>query len=375
MEVDKEFMKWAVAQGIEFNGITTHKLPGKGLGIIAEKNLEAGDTILTAPISAFRTAQTVPRSISKSISSITVNGLLAAELAIDTTEVCAPWRAVLPTKADFEESMPLMWHPSLQALLPSASLSLIQNQMIKISSDWTAVSTAFPTLPYDHYLYNWLLVSTRTFYYNSPTIETKKPPSHDDCLALIPLADNFNHADDGCEVTSSPSGYKICADRQIAKGEEIYITYGNHSNDFLLAEYGFILVENRWDAVCLDGVILPLFSEKQKQELKEAGFLGKYVLDRETICYRTQVAMRLLFISVNKWQSLVANSLEDNDEYQMAVDQILLKTLKSYLDSVDEKFKQVEVLNCGLESQKGTLISRWKQIRLFLIASISRLER
>ncbi|KAF7920155.1 uncharacterized protein EAE97_011496 [Botrytis byssoidea] len=124
MEVDKEFMKWTVAQGIEFNGITTHKLPGKGLGIIAEKNLEAGDTILTAPISAFRTAQTVPRSISKSISSITVNGLLAAELAIDTTEVCAPWRAVLPTKADFEESMPLMWHPSLQALPPSASLSL-----------------------------------------------------------------------------------------------------------------------------------------------------------------------------------------------------------------------------------------------------------
>lgn len=93
--------------------------------------IQPRDEILTAPASVLRTAQTVPKSISKPIGTITVNGLLATELAMDTSEVRAPWRAVLPTNDDFEESMPVMWHPSLQALLPPASLSLLENQKKK----------------------------------------------------------------------------------------------------------------------------------------------------------------------------------------------------------------------------------------------------
>jgi hypothetical protein len=335
---------------------------------------QAGDLLLAAPISALRTAQTVPKNISKPIRNISINGLLAIELAMDTSEARAPWRAILPTKNDFEESMPLMWEPSLQALLPPALLSLLNNQRKKISSDWTAVSTSFPALSYDHYLYNWLIVSTRTFYYTSPRIKNPKPLSHDDCLALVPLADNFNHADVGCEVTFSPCGYKISANRQIEKGEEIYISYGNHSNDFLLAEYGFILEDNRWDEVCLDEIILPLYSEEQKQQLKEAGFLGKFVLDKETVCYRTQVALRLLCMPVDRWRFLVADGIEEKGKYQMTADRILLKVLKQHLGSVDKKLEQVEVLDCGLQIQRETLSRRWKQIRLLLAASITRIE-
>ncbi|KAH6664585.1 hypothetical protein B0J14DRAFT_681686 [Halenospora varia] len=201
-------MEWAFTRGVKLNGIATHRFPSRGFGFIAEKTLKAGDTLFFAPVSTLRTDQTIPKSISKPIRNISVNGLLATELAMDTSEVYTPWRAVLPTKDDVEESIPLMWHPYLQALLPPASLSLLEKQKKKISSDWTAVSTAFSTLSYEIYLYNWFIVSTRTFYYISPKIRTKKPFNHDDCLALIPLADVFNHADVGCKVTFSPSGYK-----------------------------------------------------------------------------------------------------------------------------------------------------------------------
>ncbi len=271
-------------------------------------------------------------------------------------------------------SMPLMWHESLQALLPQGSLSLLENQKKKISVDWTAVSAAFPTISYDRYLYCWFVVSTRTFYYTSPKIKNKKPLSHDDCLALMPFADYFNHADVGSGVTYSPSGYNISTDRQIKKGEEVYISYGSHSNDFLLTEYGFILDENKWDKISLDEDILRLFSEDQKQELKEAGFLGNFVLDRETVCYRTQVALRLLFIAPKRWRYLVANGLEDKDKYQAAVDKILLKIFMARLEIVHESLKQVEVLDCGLPSQRDTLSRRWKQICLLLTAAISRIE-
>lgn len=374
MDIHKEFTEWAVARGVRLNGTAAHRFPGRGLGIIAEKKLEARDTILTIPISALRSVQTVPKTISKPIGTITVQGLLAAELAMDTCEARAPWRAVLPTKEALEEAMPLMWHPSLQALLPLASLSLLENQKKKLLTDWTTVCTAFPTLSYDLYSYNWLIVSTRTFYYTSPKIKTKKPLNHDDCMALIPFGDYFNHADVGCEVTFSPSGYKICTHRQIEKGEEIYISYGNHSNDFLLTEYGFILDENKWDEISLEEVILPLFSEEQKQKLKEAGFMGNFVLDRTTVCYRTQVALRLLCMPPNRWQRLVEKGLGDDDKHQMAVNNILLKALKVRLDDVHERLGEIKVLDCGLFSQRNTLSRRWKQISLLLTSAISRLE-
>jgi hypothetical protein len=40
MEMDNEFTKWAAALGVKLNGIATHRFPGRGLGIIAERKLE-----------------------------------------------------------------------------------------------------------------------------------------------------------------------------------------------------------------------------------------------------------------------------------------------------------------------------------------------
>lgn len=333
--------------------------------------------MLGAAPSALRTLLTVPKQLSKAIGSITVNGLLAAELALDTSDVHGPWRAVLPTKDDFQQSMPVMWHASLQALLPPASATILEKQKKKIAVDWAAVSAAFPDLAYDHYLYNWLLVSTRTFYFTSPKIKNKpKPLSRDDCLALIPLADLFNHADVGCEVTFSPSGYSISADEDIAAGQEVYISYGHHSNDFLLVEYGFILEENQWDEILLDEIILPLLSDAQKAQLEELAFLGKYVLGQDAVCYRTQVALMLMCMPVGRWEREMMHGFGTEEKEQAEADAILLKVMKPYLASVQAKIKEVEALGAGvgLESQRETLVRRWKQIRKLLVDGVSRLE-
>lgn len=154
----------------------------------------------------------------------------------------------------------------------------------------------------------------------------------------------------------------------------MFISYGNHSNDFLLAEYGFILDENKWDEISLDAVLLPLFSEEQQHKLNEAGFLGNFVLDRATVSYRIQVALRLLCMTSNRWLHLVANGLGDEDEYQTAVNKILLKALKDYLESVHERLRQIEVLHYGLSSQRDTLSRRWTQIHMLLTTTINRIE-
>jgi hypothetical protein len=145
----------------------------------------------------------------------------------------------------------------------------------------------------------------------------------------------------------------------------MYISYGSHSNDFLLAEYGFILDKNRWDEVSLDPFILPMLSVKQKQVLDDAGFLGKYVLDSDAVCYRTQVALRLLCLPQKKWQRFV-HGLDDGEKDQVAVDRLVTKVIQSYLDHVDERVEMIKKVDSDYSAQGRTLIHRWMQTRLVL---------
>lgn len=299
---------------------------------------------------------------------LSVNGLLA--LCMATDGISTTWDAILPTPEDISESIPFNWHASLQALLPPGAATLVSAHQKKIAQDRSAVTVKFPIVDYKSFVYYWFLVSTRTFYFTAPTPKGKKakkePLDHDDCISLAPFADCFNHTSQGtCAVTFSDAGYALRTISAITKGDEMSISYGNHSNDFLLAEYGFILSseDNTWDETPIDFLILPLFSETQKQTLKDASFLGKYVLDKDGVCYRTQVALRLLCMSEGKWEKLVANGLEGSEKSQKDVDAILVKHLAPYLEVIDDSLKRIEGSADGLESQRDTLKRRWEQIR------------
>jgi hypothetical protein len=319
-----------------------------------------------------RTAQTVSKAISRKLGNISVHGLLAVDLSFDSSPVRAAWRAVLPTNEDLVEAMPYTWEPALQALLPPAAKSLLENQQRKFLKDWNTASQAFAELDENIFLYKWLIVNTRTFYWTAPG--TKSPPVPDDCMALNPFADYFNHAEEGCKVEYGPMGFKIFSDRIYEKDEEIYISYGNHSNDLLLAEYGFILSENKWDEVQLDHIIFSELSTKQRDQLEGAGFLGKYVLDQYTVCHRTQVAVRLLCVPLRKWHRFV-NGEDDGEDDQVKADQVLLKLLTKYEDQAKEASERVSLLRVGHINQQEILNRRWKQIRVLLQAAINRIQK
>jgi hypothetical protein len=314
---------------------------------------------LTVPRKVLRTAQTVPKSTSRKIGKITVHGLLAADLSLDSSEARAYWRAVMPTKKDFEESMPFNWDETLQDFLPWGAKALLENQRRKFEKDWMSVTQAFPSISQELYTYNWLIVNTRTFFYVAPG--AKQPSSHDDCMALNPFADYFNHAEQGCIVEYGSEGFIITSDRVYDKGEEIYISYGNHSNDFLLAEYGFILPHNKWDEVRLDPIILPALLPEQRSILKDARFLGNYVLDHNNVCYRTQVALRLLCLPIKKWQQFV-DGKDDGELEQPQVDKLLVQLLQSYCVKAKGLIGELASLPVGIESQRVALSKRWEQI-------------
>jgi hypothetical protein len=319
---------------------------------------------------------------------MSVHGILAADLALDQGPEYAPWTAICPAPEGFV-GMPLLWEPELQALLPLRCRELLAKQKTKFTRDWAHVAAAFPELGgigddgRDRYRHAWLLVSTRTFYYLNAAIKRRQGTTKDDHLALQPIADLFNHGDgesggDGrgrcCHVAFGAGGFSFRATAPYREGDEVKICYGRHGGDFLLAEYGFIMSDNFWDETVVDEVVLERLNDKQRERLDEAGFLGGYVLDRETVCHRTQVALRLLCCKIGEWMKFVSGA-DDGEASQEAVDELLLELLRQYRMRVESRIEQIRGLECGQPQQRDMLTERWKQIFRLLDTRITSLEQ
>lgn len=165
-------------------------LANQGVVVVATDHIPEGTEILTVPCAALRTRETVPSSIAKNLpKDMTAHGLIAADSALNqsqNTANYAPWEAVVPSWEDIQTSMPLTWPKSLQNLLPAAARQLLDKQRKNFEKDWASVSAAFPfptkneikpSCTRDEYLYAWLLVNTRCFYYTTP--QTEKLPKED----------------------------------------------------------------------------------------------------------------------------------------------------------------------------------------------------
>jgi hypothetical protein len=187
--------------------------------------------------------------------------------------------------------------------------------------------------------------------------------------------DYFNHSDVGCDPQHDAKGYSVTADRDYKAGDEVFVMYGAHSNDFLLAEYGFILDKNKHDSIPLDHLLLPLLDSDQVSALKEDGFYGSYTLfasGKDTVCYRTQAVLRLLAIDSRRYSAFVFGG-EDELRDQTRLNKYLAALLTKYSRMIVETLEEVsevdlknenEQANSGIAAgHRNTLIRRWKQIR------------
>ncbi|KAJ2897090.1 hypothetical protein MKZ38_005000 [Zalerion maritima] len=342
MSVHKKLTRWAKERGVLYTGIRVQVTDGQGTGIIAARAIEPGEIILTVPAQAVHCLDTVDPIIALTLKHhASIQGILAADVMLGKASKYTSWKAVLPSEESLHTSIPMMWPEALQALLPTAAKSLLYKQQDKVRRDWGGVSSAFPGAERNEYLCHWFLVGTRTFYWETPST---KNLSHDDQLALLPVADMFNHADVGCSVAfSAEEGYDITTKRAYQTGEEVYTSYGEHSNDFLLTEYGFVLQDNRWDEVCLDDIIIP-------------------ALNAETSgCFKTQVALRLLASKSDVWQEFLTSG-DRQGPSQSETDALLAQFLNNFSSRIQETLKQIEELGSGQKAQRDLLTRRWKQI-------------
>lgn len=314
-------------------------------------------------------------SISETVSSqlpagLSFHGVLAADLALDKSAGFASWKKLLPTRADFAASMPFTWPEELQKLLPKSVGDIVQKQHAKFKRQWGAVAKAFPSLTRDEYMYFWLVVNTRTFYLETPELEAFP---WEDRLALLPIADLFNHADQGCHVAySAEEGYTITASRRYEAGEEVFASYGDHSNDLLLAEYGFVMAGNKRDAVCLDEVILPRLSPAQKKELESNGHGGPYMLASGSEPSRHLVAVLQMLTSSGESPPTLYDDTDKVPVLEAGAEKLLKALISEALETTQRVMRKVHDLQVGEPMQRDMLYRRWQQIESMLSQAIDR---
>jgi hypothetical protein len=175
-----------------------------------------------------------------------------------------------------------------------------------------------------------------------------------------------------CQVQLSAEGYTVTPTTSACPAStQIFVTYGCHSNDFLLVEYGFILPssKNKWDEVSITSLILPRLSAAHQEILEREGFLGNYMFDKSTFCFRTQAAARLKLIDnpnsqmarrrVDLWRRFLSGS-EDGERERFSVEEFLLSLLDGLQESADEVATKVEALQN--QQVAGIVKMRWEQI-------------
>ncbi|CAI7564541.1 unnamed protein product [Penicillium bialowiezense] len=224
------FFKWAVSNGIQANGVVPCRFPGRGMGMIATRTIEADEIMLTVPVSTMLNIDSIPEGFAARFPRQTsVHGILAAFLTHGDPEFLekwALWRKIWPSRQDFVDSLPLMWPdvarlsselgiplpPSFSGNWSSTNRSargandddIYQNVLVhqtkRLQDSWKNVLTVFPDTDWEKYSFNWFILNTRSFYYVRPG--NNPPKDWIDAIGLVPFADYFNHADDAVSIYS-----------------------------------------------------------------------------------------------------------------------------------------------------------------------------
>ncbi|TIA23154.1 SET domain-containing protein [Aureobasidium pullulans] len=378
-EAHTAYVEWAIARGIEINGVTPAVLPGRGIGLLAKEKIAKDALLIFVPEKAMIKPE-LPVLRKHKLIKLSSQAQLAAYLTLEWKSQSSTYvasRAAWPTPEDFASCM-LAWSSKdeLEDVLRKWAPPSVQRPLDRMLSDLERdiESVKHMHAPDDQafereFLYHWMLVNTRSFHWKPQGITQG-------AMIMNPALDYMNHCPNGqgCQVTMSQDGYELRANRDYESGEEILATYGAHSNDKLLVHYGFILPQTSLDddEIRLDHVILPHLSGSQQNALQDVGFFGGYALLPSTgeLCFKTQVAVRSVLLTANEWEHFMGSGEDLADDKENDVQDWLKPCLQSY---VEEAKEAVDALKSLSEEKTGDLANklqllraRWEQIQLAL---------
>ncbi|KAF9170636.1 SET domain-containing protein 4 [Mortierella sp. AD010] len=358
-----DFLDWLKQMGCPKTKLTLAEFSNTGRGMMATKDIKAGEVIVQVPESNLVTMKSLGAiygsrivRAKKKINSHMIIALHIALMMQDPERLgWLPYLRLLPKKFD---TMPIRYPKELFDLLPPHAQAHVNRQRSKIMADYNSTLEFLKVnndllkrpLEYEDYEWAWLVVNTRCIY-----LDAKKQDTADN-IALAPMLDFLNHTHDAktegffCTKTKS---YKIKTLLPYKKGEQVFINYGPHDNCFILVEYGFVTPNNPFNYALVDNSFLQLSipgespsAKKDKMDLLTmSGYFCDYALHRNDVSFRLMVAMRLRLINpfstasvatqfeIAKWHNVVSGELDqissENERLLPKYIEILCDTLLS----------------------------------------------
>ncbi|RLV93528.1 Ribosomal lysine N-methyltransferase 2 [Spathaspora sp. JA1] len=253
-----------------------------------------------------------------------------------------PFIDMLPSISDFQ-LMPLVWQVTSQQelldLLPKSTKQIADKVYTRFITDYNIVNSLV-SITLDEFLISWICINSRCLYMNLPNSK-----SNQDNFTMAPYVDFLNHSPlDHCTLKIDGKGFQVLTTSSYKPDQEIYLSYGPHSNDFLLCEYGFTISENKWNDLDITSYLTPLFTKQQLEFLVKHDYSGNYTVNSTGISFRTEVAMAVLQEShpmeSRKLLGLI-NGVIDGSVFKSVTDKYVKDCMKRIIDEAD-KFKYLE---------------------------------
>ncbi|CAK5277701.1 unnamed protein product [Mycena citricolor] len=273
--------------------------------------------------------------------------------------------ATLPCDFDTHPLTSYVENGESPSLPPSVSKSLLElnGRFVK---DWdqiawgqreqqTVLSSKHPIVDSESFegtlKSDFLWVNTRCVYHR-----LKKTRADPDNFTLCPILDFANHTvsgptarprlteaerNDAAPIAKLGEALTLLSPTTpICAGEQMYLTYGPHSNRRLFVEYGFVIPCSPGDPraeVDVDDLVEPLFNDEKKRVLQDVEYWGDWILDAgPAVSFRLITALRLLHCDTSSsvlWHDTLTGARDIvSDDNEIAWKRTVLDVCTSILE-------------------------------------------
>ncbi|KAJ3126087.1 SET domain-containing protein 4 [Nowakowskiella sp. JEL0407] len=243
----------------------------------------------------------------------------------------------------------------------------IKAQKDRMLKDWKSVFKILKNfnITVSPKIFNWAWCAVNT---RCVTLSPTQPPNtsqldfSNPTIALIPLFDMLNHSPTAkieAYLDKPSNSFLFKCNTDVCEGDQVFLSYGPHDNNFLLVEYGFVVPNNPYNFVELDEEFENLgVTEYTTNILKEYGFYGEYTVSIDSISPRLITAIRLHVLShspdkkhlLSTWKRVINGELtsmpEDIEKTVVVVIEVLLKRaaekFQKRVDELEERRKVEE---------------------------------
>lgn len=264
-----------------------------------------------------------------------------------------PFMDMLPEVDELGLS-PLVWTirkdpeaDKLTSLLPRSARKHAEAIHDRFSKDMDFVEsllqgTNFFTV--DRFLWAWMCINSRCLYLEMPLGK-----STTDNFTMAPYIDFLNHlCEDQCGIKTDSSGFFVYTSTSYKQGDELYFSYGPHSNEFLLCEYGFVLQENKWNYIDISEYIIPLLRPSHVDFLKSKGYYNDYTVNKDGMSFRTEIALATLqelTPATSRRLNGLVDGLIHGAVYEERSNTLLTQILKKLASDSQRKLLNTELLD------------------------------